>query len=128
MMAVLLLTTVIVSFLAALIMYKYMASCSRHKVQAIYVAERIIEEQRRQPFANLVSFNYGAVSIDNNGTFNTTADDYMGSALVTVTNLDAYRRRVKVEVDWKERSPIGGPAVNRKEFCSTDIADEPQLN
>ena len=127
-MAVLLLTTVIVSFLAALITHKYMASRMRHKVQAIYVAERIIEEQRRKPFANLVSLNYGAVTIDTMGTFNTTADDYPGSALVTVTNLDAYRRRVKVEVDWTEHSPIGGAKLNMKEFCSTDIADEPQLN
>ena len=124
--AVLLLTLVFVSFLGGLMAFRYAASYSKHKVQAVYVAQRIIEEERRQPFVSLVSLAYGPVSIDTKGTFNTSADDYMGTALVMVNNIDAYRKKVQVEVDWQERTALG--AVTKREYCTTDIANEPQLN
>ena len=113
-------------FLSALEAYKFVAHHSRHKLQAAFVAQRIIEEKRRTTFANLATANYGVVSIDTNGTFNATADDFMGNATVTVTNLDAYRKRVMVQVTWQEHSPVG--AVPMSEYCTTDIANELQLN
>lgn len=126
MTSVLLLTMILVTFLGALLVCRYLGSYSKHKVQAIYTAQRIIEEQRRRPFLNLLSQPYGPVSIDTRGTFNSSADDYMGNAFITVTNIDAYRKRVQVEVNWQERTVLG--TVTKKEYCATNIANEPQLN
>ena len=120
------LTVTLLSFYAILISNAYMTSYNRHKLQAAFAAQRILEEQRRATFANLVSANLGAVSVDTKGTFNTTADDLMGAAVLTVTNLDIYRKRAQVEVNWPERSALG--AVTMREYYATDIANEPQLN
>jgi len=103
-----------------------LGSYSKHKVQAIYVAQRILEEQRRQPFANLVSQASAPVTIDTMATFSTTADDFMGNRIITVTNIDTYRKRIQVEVNWTEF--ISRVAIVMREYCTTDIADEPQLN
>jgi len=46
----------------------------------------------------------------------------MGQAFITVTNVDAYRQKLQVEVDWQEHTPLGNR--NKKEFCTTDIANE----
>ncbi len=124
--SILILALVWVAVAGSIISYKYIASYSKHKVQAVFVAQRILEEKRRQTFSTLANQNYGAVSIDTRGTFNTSADDLMGTAAVTVTNIDTYRKKVLVQVSWQEKSPIG--VVTKSEFCATDIANEPQLN
>jgi len=67
--AILLFVISAVTFFEVLTMCNYSSSYSRHKVQALYVAKRIIEEQRRKPFP-LSSMVYGPVSIDTKGTFN----------------------------------------------------------
>ena len=123
--SILLLGVVLVAHLGALNMYKYMAAFAKHKAQAIYVAQRTLEEQRRQPFAGLASAALGAVSIDTRGTFNSAADDLMGNAILTVTNIDANRKRLQVEVNWRERSPVG--LLTLREYCTTDIANDATL-
>ena len=124
--SILLLGGVLVAHLGALNMYKYLTAFAKHKAQAIYVAQRTLEEQRRQPFAGLKSAALGAASIDTRGTFNSTADDLMGNEILTVTNIDANRKRLQVEVNWKERSPVG--TLTLKEYCTTDIANDATLN
>ena len=124
--SILLLGGVLLTYLAAQNMYRFISAYSKHKIQAIYVAERMIEEQRRQPFAGLASGPLGVVSIDTKGTFNTTADDLFGNAVLTVTNLAATRKRLQVEINWRERSPAG--TVTLREYCTTDVANEDELN
>lgn len=115
-----------VVFLGALVTCNYIASYSKHKTQAIYVAKRIIEEKRRLPFplasTNGVRVAYGTVSIDTKGTFNSSSDDYMGQAFFAVTNVDAYRQTLQVEIDWQEHTPAGN--MTMKEFCTTDFTQE----
>ena len=104
-----------------------LSSLARHKVQAAYVGQQILEQQRRLPFSNLVSLPAAAVILDTRGTYNTAADDFMGTAVITVTNIDAYRKKVQVEIDWPERLPTRAQ-VTMKEYYATTIANEPQLN
>jgi len=127
MVSVLILTMVITAFLGSLNAYRFITSYSRHKIQAIYWAQRIMEEQRRITWSSLVSSPYvlnGApypVPLDiPNGRYS------LVPPVITVTGLDPHRKRVQVEVDWTEWTPIGTRTM--KEFCTTDIANEPQLN
>jgi len=125
MTAVLLLGLVWMAVPGSIVAYKYIASYSKHKVEAIYVAQRVIEETRREPFSNIGSF-YEGVTLDDKNTFGTTADDYLGGADVTVTSLDPYRKRLQVRVEWFERTPIG--IVIKNEYCTADISSDTQLN
>ena len=104
----------------------YLGSVIKHKVQAMYWAQRFIEEERRLPFSTLASLPSASVSLDTNGTFNTTADDRTGNRVVTVTNIDANRKRLKIEINWTEKFLRGTNTM--REYYSTDIANESQLN
>jgi prepilin-type N-terminal cleavage/methylation domain-containing protein len=104
----------------------YLGSVIKHKVQAMYWAQRFIEEERRLPFSTLASLPSASVSLDTNGTFNTTADDRTGNRVVTVTNIDANRKRLKIEINWTEKFLRGTNTM--REYYSTDIAQESQLN
>jgi len=122
------LTIVWISAAGIVIISNYAASRAKHKIQAIYTAQRILEEERRQPFSSIVSLSSAPVSIDTKGTFSTTTDDFMGNRTVTVTDLDtySYRKRVLVDVNWNEHT--NGVNITMHEYCSTDIANESQLN
>ncbi len=126
MTAVLLLGLVWVAVPGSIVAYNYISSYSKHKAQAIYVAQRIIEEERRKLFVNMGGSFWEAVTLDDKNTFGTTADDYMGGADVTETPLDAYRMRVQVRVEWFERTPIG--VVIKYEYCTADISSDTQIN
>ena len=104
----------------------YLGSVIKHKVQAMYWAQRFIEEERRLPFSTLTSLPSASVSLDTNGTFDTTADDRTGNRVVTVTNIDAYRKRLEIEINWTEKFMRGTNTM--REYYSTDIAQESQLN
>lgn len=104
-----------------------LSSLARHKTQAAYAAQQILEQQRRLAFPSIVSLASAAVTLDTNGTYNTSADDFTGKRIITVTNLDAYRKKLQVEINWLERLPMGGQ-VTIREFYATTIANEPQLN
>ena len=111
---------------ASIIGSMYLNSFVKHKVQAMYWAQRFIEEERRIPFSNLTSLPAASVSIDTKGTFVTSADDLTGNRIVTVTNIDTYRKRVQIEMNWTEK--ILGGMITMREYYSTDIANESQLN
>jgi prepilin-type N-terminal cleavage/methylation domain-containing protein len=104
-----------------------LSSLARHKEQAAYAAQQILEQQRRVAFSNIVSRPAAAVILDTMGTYNTTQDDFIGSAVITVTNIDTYRKKVQVEINWPERVPAGGQ-ITAREYYATTIANEPQLN
>ena len=125
------LTIVWVSAVGLVIVSKYAVSHAKHKSQAIYVAQRTLEQTRRQPFQSPDFENYaasltGQVNIDTMGKFSSPVNPFTGNQIVTVTKLDTYRKRVRVEVNWKEH--IFGGSVVMREYCTTDIANEPQLN
>ena len=110
----------------AIIGSTFLSSVVKHKVQAMYWAQRFIEEQRRLPFTSLASLPAASVSIDTKGTFVTPGDDLSGSRIVTVTNIDTYRKRVRIEMNWTEK--IMGGLITQREYYSKDIANESQLN
>ena len=112
---------------ACLITSRYLSSIVKHKVQAMYWAQRFIEEQRRLPFANLASIPSTSLTIDTKGAFAAAGDDGLtGKRIVTVTNIDAFRKGVRIEINWSEK--ILGGKVTMREYYSTDIANESQLN
>jgi Tfp pilus assembly protein PilV len=125
----LLLTLAWISAVSVIIVSKYSISCSRHKTQAMYVAQRILEEGRRWPFSDLSNgfrtSHTGPVSIDTNGTFANTNDDFMGNSVVTVSQLDAYRDKVTVEINWNERFDSANRTM--REYFTTDITVEDVL-
>ena len=106
----------------------YLSSFVKHKIQAMYWAQRFIEEQRRIPFSTLTSLPAASLSIDTRGTFVTPADDLTtGNRIVTVTPYaDGYRKKVGIEMNWTEK--ILGGTITMREYYSTDIANESQLN
>ena len=110
----------------AIIGSTFLSSVTKHKVQAMYWAQRFIEEERRLPFTTLASIPSASVSIDTKGTFTSGADDLSGNRVVTVTNIDTYRKRVRIEMNWQEK--IMGGLITQREYYSTDIANESQLN
>jgi prepilin-type N-terminal cleavage/methylation domain-containing protein len=112
----------------AIIGSTYLSSFVKHKVQAMYWAQRFIEEERRVPFANLASIPSTCVAIDTRGTFVVCPDpaNPTGNRIVTVTTIDAYRKRVKIEMNWTEKIMKG--LITLREYYSTDIANESQLN
>ncbi|MDP2929863.1 MAG: prepilin-type N-terminal cleavage/methylation domain-containing protein [Candidatus Omnitrophota bacterium] len=120
------------SAVGVVVVGKNAASYAKHKSQAIYIAQRAIEQMRRQPFQspnfeNFAASITGPVIIDTKGNFGNPANPFMGNQIVTVSNYagDIYRKRVQVEVNWNEL--VFGTVVMR-EYCTTDIANEPQLN
>lgn len=122
---------VCLSFASALVTSMYLCSYMKHRVQAMYWAQRLLEEERRIPFANIVSqLSPVTISLDTKATFNVTTDDFTGNRIITVTDVDKavtnmYRKHVQVEINWMER--VLGGNVKRQEYCSTDIANEPQI-
>ncbi|MEI7998142.1 MAG: prepilin-type N-terminal cleavage/methylation domain-containing protein [Candidatus Omnitrophota bacterium] len=105
---------------------QFLTSYSKHRLQAMYVAQRIIEQERRLTFGNIVSQASTAWTLDTNGTYNTTADDFLGNAIITVISWDAYRKQVQVQVNWQERILAG--KVTMREYYATIIANDPLSN
>lgn len=101
---------------------QYFASYSKHKLQAMYVAQQIIEQERRLTFANLVSIASTPVTLDTKGTYNTTADDFLGNVVVTVGVIDASRRSVQVQVNWQEQ--VNTTKVTMREYYQTTIVND----
>ncbi len=112
----------------AIIGSTYLSSFTKHKVQAMYWAQRYIEEQRRLPFASLVTLPSASASIDTKSTFTASADDFKGNRVVTIIPYanDANRKRIQIEMNWAEK--IMGGQITLREYYSTDIANESQLN
>ncbi|MBF0490681.1 MAG: type II secretion system protein [Candidatus Omnitrophica bacterium] len=105
---------------------QFLASYAKHKIQARYVAQQILEQQRRLTYVNIVSVASAAVTLDSKGTYNTTSDDFLGNAIVSVTTIDTYRKKVQVQVNWQEQILSG--KVTMREYYATDIANDPIPN
>ncbi len=105
---------------------QFLASYSKHKIQAAYVAQQLLEQQRRTSFASIASAASAAVTLDTNGTYGTTTDDFNGNRIITVTSIDTYRKTVQIEINWLER--VGPGKVTEREYFKATIAKEPELN
>jgi type II secretory pathway pseudopilin PulG len=115
-------------FLAAIdtmIIAKYSASYAKHKIQAMYMAQRTIEALRKQPFASLTGSTI-TTSIDTRGTPNNSVDDFTGTQVITVSSDLGYHKRVIVEIRWNEI--VFGRSKTMHEYCGTFISNEFQVN
>lgn len=148
----LVLTLAWLSAIGVIIVSKYSLSYSKHKTQAMYVAQRIFEEGRRwSPFygpsglidTSATSTNGFAVSHtgmvykDMSSTFvYDPSDDFTGNpevnSEVKVISLDdyggaigKYRARVTVKINWNQR--FGGTRQTKTEYFTTDITSEDVL-
>ena len=100
-------------------------SLAKHKAQAVYVAQGAIERLRKQPFAS-ISGSTSSVSLDSKGTPDIYTDDFNGAQIVTVYNDSPYYKRVIVDISWNE--VIAGKNKTIREYLSTYIASDPQIN
>jgi Tfp pilus assembly protein PilV len=100
-------------------------SYSKHKVQAIYVVQRALEDLHKKSFSQITS-GTSTVSVDTRGTPDTTSDDLLGTQTITITSPSSYYKKAVVEVSWTE-SIFGKNKVVR-ESCGTFISNDPQIN
>ena len=112
-------TLLVISAVQTILSSQYLTSYSRHKIQAMFAAQQILEQQRQKTFSAASSQTTVPVILDVNGNF-------MGTAITTVTNLDAYRNQVKLEIDWQEQ--VLAAKMTMKEYYSTNIANDPVPN
>ena len=128
----------LILFLAAvtaIIGSMYLGSFVKHKVQAMYWAQRFIEEERRVPFANLTSLASTPFILDRKAVFDADPDtltsttgstNLRANRIVTVTAIDANRKRIRIEINWTEKIMRG--MITLRDYYSTDIANDVQLN
>ena len=125
--SLLLLTIAWIAAIDALIVSKYAAPCSRNRFQAIYLAQKTLEEQRRIPFSNIQNYAIQNYSTSNTFGLFTPDNNCPPMALtITVARIDDYTERVQVRLAWTEH--FYGYSVAAAEYCTTDIANESQLN
>lgn len=105
---------------------KALASYARHKSQAMFIAQQIIEEQRRLAFSTIASKTSAVVTLDTKGSFGSTTDDFTGNRIITVTSIDANKKLLKVEINWIQ--VMNAQRQTIREYYATIIANEPQLN
>ena len=101
---------------------QFLASYSKHKLQAMYAAQQIIEQERRLSYANIISVASTPVTLDTKGTYNTTADDFLGNVIITVSSVDVYHKQVQIQINWQEQ--ITSAKATLREYYSTNIADD----
>lgn len=123
--SMMLLTIVWAEIIEVVMLGASMGSMARHKIQAIYVIQRAIEDLHRKPFTQITN-STATVSIDTKGTPDNTADDLMGTQTVTVTDTSAYYKKVVVDVSWNER--LQSIARTMAEHGGTYICDDPAAN
>jgi len=114
-----------IAVLGMIFISKASESRARHKVQAIYVLHRAIEDLHRKPFASIAS-SASSVSIDTRGTPDDPSDDFTGTQTVTVSSPSAYYKKAVVTLTWNET--LGGITKSAAECCGTYIANDPQAN
>ena len=112
------------AIVGGLVVSRYTATYSRHKIQAIYFAQRALEEQRRLPFVNIQSQaarNF-VISPDNFAVNRTITV----SSVTSPIGIDQHTKKVQVAVSWNEI--FYNKLVPASEYLATDITDEPQFN
>ena len=123
-----------------------LASYSKHKIQAAYAAQQIIETQRQNPFIVLTAGQSRTISIanvilDTKGNYNNTncnnANTFCGTTVITVTPA-VYTNSIgakttsttvdhfEIKIYWNER--ILNLLVPITETYAEDIANDPMLN
>lgn len=124
-----------------------LASYSKHKIQASYAAQQIIETQRQNPFINLSpgqsqTIGPAAVVLDTKGNYantncSTNPNLFCGTAVVTVTptvytnsfgvsTTSTMADHFTVQISWVEQ--ILQLQVPMTETYAEDIANDPMLN
>lgn len=104
---------------------KISGSFAKHKMQAVYVAQRAMEELHRKPFDQVAGSTVN-VSIDTRGTPDDYADDLMGVQQITVTTMSAYYKKALIEVRWDEHLHL--TTRQMKESLASFITNDPQTN
>ena len=101
-------------------------SQSRHRAQAVLIAQQLIDQMRAGPYTSLAETPRLGVTIDDRGTV-TTADDLTGEAAIflgTETIISGGRyRQVTATVRWNE-STVGGLPRALTESLATIISDD----
>jgi len=118
-----------------------LGSFSKHKIQAAYAAQQIIETERQLGYTNGGSYNnFGLiqasqgtfpVALDSKGNFNNTNCNnnpnlFCGTATITVTQPSAAVDHVLVNISWNEK--ILNAQIPMSVSFAEDIANDPMLN
>ena len=134
-------TALIVMFLPAignlLTNSQLLASISKHKIQAAYLAELIMEKERQLPFANISSQPATNYPLDTKGVYNNTSGYYYATVTITVTpavytsasgvqTINATIDHVVLQISWLEQ--ITKSPVTITEDYTGDIANDKMLN
>ena len=121
-----LLAMVFLAAVEAIVVSNYAASYARHKIQAIYFAQRALEEIRRLPFSSITppyhSTRIVAISPDN-FTVSCTIDV---NSVTSPGGISSYANKVQIAVNWNEK--FYSSNVPAAEYCATDITNESQFN
>lgn len=123
--SVLLIVILLTAAAATILNSQFLSSYSKHKIQAAYVAQQIMEQQRRLGRAARSSRASAAVTLDTRGTYASTTDDFLGNRVITVTNVDALRSLVQVEINWQER--FGRGIFTMREYLTSTFTEEDTL-
>ena len=71
---------------SVLVSSQYLASYAKHKIQAAYLAQLIIETARRQlPFAQIVNQPATKYPLDTKGNYNNTSNYFYATVVITVS-------------------------------------------
>lgn len=123
-----------------------LASYAKHKLQAAYVAQQILETQRQNPFITLTAgqtstIGPSSVVLDTKGNYNNTtcgnSNAFCGTAVVTVTptvytnaagvkTTSSTVNHFVVQIYWNEK--ISVLFVPITETFAEDMANDPILN
>ena len=119
-----------------------LASYSKHKIQAAYAAQQIIETQRQNPFSTIITPNPASVVLDTKGNYtntncSTNPNLFCGTATMTMTQA-VYTNNSGVQttsttvdhfvvsISWVEQ--IVNLKVPMTETYAEDIVNDPMLN
>jgi len=129
-----------------LINSQLLASYSKHKIQAAYAAQQMLETQRQSPFQVIaagksVTIGPANVVLDTKGNYNNVncnnSNTFCGTTVITVTptvytttagvkTTSATVDHFVVQVFWNER--IAKLFVPMTETYAEDIVNDPMLN
>lgn len=103
-----------VSLVGSILAGKAVEIRARHKIQATYAAQRVIENLRGLPYLSVISAPDTAIEIDRQGPL-------FGTSAVTVSFINAYCKKINVRITWRELTPLG-QSVAVSESLSTYIS------
>jgi len=80
---------------------------AKHKTQAMYAAQQLLEQERRKTFTITSSVTSAPVTLDTHGNYDSSAGYFCGTSTTIVKNIDAFRNHVTVQISWLEHAPGG---------------------